>query len=59
MSFTIASDQEERPSIHIGDEKYYVACSAGRVMCNNNYVMEGVTIYHTEQSDDQAYFVDS
>ena len=49
MSFTIASDQEERPSLRIGSEKYYVACSSGRVRCNNNHVMDGVTIYHTEQ----------
>ena len=49
MSFTMASDQEERPSLRIGDEKYYVACSPGRVRWNNNRVMEGVTIYHTEQ----------
>ena len=49
MSFTIASDQEERPFLHIGGEKYYVACSPGRVRCNNNHVKEGVTIYHTEQ----------
>ena len=40
MSFTMASDQEELPSLRIGGEKYYVACSPGR---------ERVTIYHTEQ----------
>ena len=49
MSFTMASDQEERPSLRIGDEKYYVACSPGGVRCNNNHVMEGITIFHTEQ----------
>ena len=49
MSFTIESDQEERPSLRIGGEKYYVACSPGRVRCNNNHVMEGLTICHTEQ----------
>ena len=49
MIFTMASDQEECPSLRIGVEKYYVACSPGRVRCNNNHVMEGVTIYHTEQ----------
>ena len=49
MSFTMVSDQEECPSLHIGSEKYYVACSPGRVRCNNNHVMEGVTTYHTEQ----------
>ena len=49
MSFTMASDQEERPSLRIGDEKHYIACSPGRVRCNNNHFMEAVTIYHTEQ----------
>ena len=49
MSFTVTSDQEERLSLRIGDEKYYVACSPGRVRCSNNHVMEGVIIYHTEQ----------
>ena len=49
MSLTMASDQEKRPSLCIGGEKYCVACSPGRVMCNNDYVMEGETIYHTEQ----------
>ena len=49
MSLTMASDQEERASLRIGGEKYYVACNPGRVRCNNNHVMEGVTIYHTEQ----------
>ena len=49
MSFTMASDQEERPSLRTGSEKYYVASSPGRVRCNNNHVMEGVTIHHTEQ----------
>ena len=48
MSFTMASDQEERLCLSIGDKKYYVACSPGRVRCNNNHVMEGVTIYHTK-----------
>ena len=48
MSFTMGSDQEQRQSLRIEDEKYYVACSPGRVRCNNNHVMEGVTIYHTE-----------
>ena len=47
MSFTIASDQEERLSLRIGGEKYHVPCSPGRVRCNNNHVMEGATIYHT------------
>ena len=37
----MASDQEERPSFRVGGEKYYVACSPGRVRCNNNHVMEG------------------
>ena len=46
MSFTMASDQEDRPSLRFGGAKY---CSPGRVRCNNNHVMEGVTIYHTEQ----------
>ena len=49
MSFTMASDQEECPSLRIGGEKYYAACIPGRVRCKNNHVMEGVTIYHTEQ----------
>ena len=49
MSFTVVSDQEERPSLGIGGDKYYVACSPGRVRCNTNHVMERVTIYHTEQ----------
>ena len=49
MSFTMGSDQEERRSLRIGDETYHVACSPGIVRCNNNHVMEGVTIYHTEQ----------
>ena len=49
MGFTTASDQEERPSLRIGGEKYCVACSPGRVRCNNDHVMEGVTIHHTEQ----------
>ena len=49
MSFTMASDQEEHLSPRIGGEKYYVACSPGRVRCNNNYVMDGVIIYHTQQ----------
>ena len=48
MSFTMASDQEERLSLHIGGEKYYVACSPGGVRCNNNHVRERVTIYETE-----------
>ena len=48
MSFTMASDQEERPSLRIGDEKYYVACRPGGVRCNNNHVRERITIYHTE-----------
>ena len=51
--FTMAPDQEERRSLRIGGEKYsrkyYVACSPGRVRCNNNDVMKGVTICHTEQ----------
>ena len=41
ISFTMASDQEERPSFRVGGEKYYVACSPGRVRCNNNHVMAG------------------
>ena len=49
MSFTMASDEEERLSLRTGGEKYYVACSPGRVRCNNNHVRESVTIYHTEQ----------
>ena len=49
MRFTMPSDQEECLSLHIGGEKYYVTCSPCRVRCNNNHVMEGVTIYHTEQ----------
>ena len=49
MSFTMASDQEECLSLRIGGEKDYVACSPGRVRCNNNHIMEGVTIYLTEQ----------
>ena len=49
MNFTMASDQEERPSLRIGCEKYYVACILDKVRCNNSHVMEGVTIYHTEQ----------
>ena len=57
MSFTMASDQEESPSLRIGVEKYCVACSTGRVRCNNDHVMEEETIYHTEQIDDQAYFL--
>ena len=49
MSFTMASDQEERPSLRIGGEKYYAACSPGRVRSNNNHVKERVTIYYTGQ----------
>ena len=49
MSFTMASDQEERPSLRLGGEKYCVACSPGRVRCNNDHVMEGETIYYIEQ----------
>ena len=49
MSFTIASDQQEHPSFCIGGEKYSVACSPGRVRCDNDHVMEGETICHTEQ----------
>ena len=49
MGFTMTSDQEERPSLRIGGEKYCVAWSPGRVRCNNDHFMEGVTIYHTEQ----------
>ena len=49
MSFTMASDQEERPFLRIEGEKYCVACRAGRVRCHNDHVMEGETIYHTEQ----------
>ena len=45
----MASDQEERPSLRIGGEKYCVACSPGIVGCNNDHVMEGETICHTEQ----------
>ena len=48
MGFIMASDQEERLSLRIGSEKYCVPCSPCRVRCNNDYVMEGVTIYHTE-----------
>ena len=49
MSFTMASDQEEHPSLLIGGEKYCVACSPGIVGCNSDHVMEGETICHTEQ----------
>ena len=49
MSFTMASNREERPSLRIGGEKYYVACRCGRVRCNNNHVRKRITIYHTEQ----------
>ena len=49
MAFTMASDQQKRPSLRIGSEKHCVARSPGRVRCNNDHVMEGVTIYHTEQ----------
>ena len=49
MSFTMASDQEERPSLRFGGEKYRVACSPGRVRCNKDHAMEGEAIYHTEQ----------
>ena len=49
MGFTMASYQEECPSLRIESEKYCVACSPGRVRCNNDHVMGGVTIYHTEQ----------
>ena len=59
MSFTMASDQEERSSLRIGGEKYYVACSPGRVTCNNNHVRERVTIITLNRSDDQTYFLDS
>ena len=45
----MASDQEELPSLRIGGEKYYVACTPGRVRCNNNHVRERITICHTEQ----------
>ena len=55
----MASDQEERSSLCIGGEKYYVACSPCRVICNNIHVMEGVTIITLNRSDDQAYFLDS
>ena len=49
MSFIMPSDQEEHPSLRIGSEKYCVACSTGRVRCNNDHVMEGEAIYHTKQ----------
>ena len=49
MSFIVAFDQEERPSLRIGSEKYCGACSPGRVRCNNDHVMVGEIIYHTEQ----------
>ena len=58
MSFTMASDQEECPSLRIGGEKYCVACSPGRVRCNNDHVMEGKTFIKLNRSDDQAYFLD-
>ena len=50
MSFTMSSEQEERLSLRIRGEKYSVACSPGRVTCNKDPVIEGVTIYHTEQN---------
>ena len=49
MSFTMASNQEERPSLHIEGEKYCVACNPSRVRCHNDHVIEGETIYHTKQ----------
>ena len=49
MGFTMASDQEERPCLRTGGEKYCVACNPGRVRCNNDHGMERVTIYHSEQ----------
>ena len=49
MNFNLASDHEECLSLCIGGEKYCVAGSPGRVRCNNDHVMEGVTIYHIEQ----------
>ena len=45
----MASDLEEHLSLLIGGKRHCVACSPGRVRCNNDPVMEGVTIYHTEQ----------
>ena len=45
----MASDKEERSYFRVGGEKYYVACSPGRVRCNNNHVMEGQSFYHTER----------
>ena len=45
----MASNQEERPSLRMGGEKYCVACRAGGVRRNNDHVMEGETIYNTEQ----------
>ena len=36
-------------TLRIGGEKYCAVCSSGRVRSNNDHVMEGVTIYHTEQ----------
>ena len=45
----MAADQEERPFLRTGGEKYYVVCSPRGVRCNNDHVVGGVTIYHTEQ----------
>ena len=49
MGFSMASDQEQRRSLRIGGEKHCVVGSPGRVRCNNDHFMEGVTMYHTEQ----------
>ena len=49
MGFTMASDQEERPSLRIVGEKYCVACSPGIVGVHNDHVMGRETICDTEQ----------
>ena len=49
MGFTMAFDQEKRWSLRIEGEKYCVAGSPGRVRCNYGHLMEGITIYHTNQ----------
>ena len=56
MSITMASDQEERPSLRIGGEKYCVACSLGRMRCV--MLWREKPFITLNRSNDQAYFLD-
>ena len=58
MSFTMASDQEERPSLHIGGEKYCEAYSPVRVRCSKIMLWRKKPFVTLNRSDDQAYFLD-